>query len=265
VAIGFFCILIVGAVLVSIGSICSYCYHENSRSDLFAALWLLYLVIFCPLSFFIMFVSLVNHSSTFAFIGPIFFLSFLLISELLLFKAIVGWWKSFFGTTDQFSIPSNSASHNVPVAARQTLPQLAQILKLPPQSLMRLSGTYFKPVASPKQAVFIRTISDEVQKSQVISPPHNRSLSNAKHILTRHFKSMPSDFSFADKKCEICFENECDAVLMECGHGGICMHCAEVLLNSKGRCYMCRGDITQVLKIRVEASKELKVVGVSNS
>ena len=67
-----------------------------------------------------------------------------------------------------------------------------------------------------------------------------------------------------DNKCTICSEKECDGVLMECGHGGICSTCAKRLMKSKGICHICRGEITRILKIEAESEDVFKVVGVVN-
>ena len=41
-------------------------------------------------------------------------------------------------------------------------------------------------------------------------------------------------------KCSICMENDANAVVMECGHGGICFECALVILDSTAVCHFCR-------------------------
>ena len=44
-----------------------------------------------------------------------------------------------------------------------------------------------------------------------------------------------------------------DAVLLECGHGGICYTCARRCLRKKGReCPMCRAPVEQVVQIRLD-------------
>lgn len=47
--------------------------------------------------------------------------------------------------------------------------------------------------------------------------------------------------------CLICFENQPDAVFMECGHGGMCYTCATDIFKKTGECYLCRRLIKQVL------------------
>lgn len=51
-----------------------------------------------------------------------------------------------------------------------------------------------------------------------------------------------------DSLCLICFEGPRDAVLLECGHGGICYSCAWKCFKKKKReCPMCRQPVSQVL------------------
>lgn len=50
--------------------------------------------------------------------------------------------------------------------------------------------------------------------------------------------------------CFICCEREADAVVMECGHGGMCTTCAEHLANTPpSQCPVCRKTIREVLTI----------------
>tara|TARA_B110001452_G_scaffold36138_1_gene27718 strand:+ start:266 stop:523 length:258 start_codon:yes stop_codon:yes gene_type:complete len=54
----------------------------------------------------------------------------------------------------------------------------------------------------------------------------------------------------SDSLCWICFEGPRDAVLLECGHGGICHSCAQRVFRKKNRlCPMCRQPVTQVVHI----------------
>jgi len=56
-----------------------------------------------------------------------------------------------------------------------------------------------------------------------------------------------------ESKCLICFTEPRDAVLLECGHGGICYGCARRCLRSKRReCPMCRQPVAQVVQIRLD-------------
>lgn len=51
--------------------------------------------------------------------------------------------------------------------------------------------------------------------------------------------------------CLICFDKDADAVIMDCGHGGICYGCCVELFKKKQGCYLCRKPILQVLQIEI--------------
>ncbi len=51
--------------------------------------------------------------------------------------------------------------------------------------------------------------------------------------------------------CALCFDASGDAVLMECGHGGICFRCGTRLLRMKGSCPLCREAVVLVLRIDI--------------
>jgi hypothetical protein len=64
-----------------------------------------------------------------------------------------------------------------------------------------------------------------------------------------------SDDDDEDALCAICFTGPRDAVLLECGHGGICYACARRCLRKKGReCPMCRTPVEQVVQIRLDGA-----------
>ena len=61
------------------------------------------------------------------------------------------------------------------------------------------------------------------------------------------------DSDLDDDVCAICFTGPRDAVLLECGHGGICFACAKRCMRKKGReCPMCRAPVEQVVQIRLD-------------
>ncbi|CAD8044564.1 unnamed protein product [Paramecium primaurelia] len=51
--------------------------------------------------------------------------------------------------------------------------------------------------------------------------------------------------------CCICFDNEPNALFMQCGHGGVCYNCAIDLWKNKEECYLCRNKIDRVLQIKM--------------
>ena len=48
--------------------------------------------------------------------------------------------------------------------------------------------------------------------------------------------------------CSVCCTRERTHCLIPCGHGGLCEACAERAVR-RGRCFTCRGDVEQLLKV----------------
>lgn len=51
------------------------------------------------------------------------------------------------------------------------------------------------------------------------------------------------------RKCVICMENKIDCVFRPCGHGGVCLECAQKMVQEKAVCYCCREPIKRVVQI----------------
>lgn len=66
----------------------------------------------------------------------------------------------------------------------------------------------------------------------------------------------------APQTCLICFDNESDAVIMHCGHGGVCYTCCIALWRKNQGCYLCRKPISQVLQVdlKVPHGDKIKVI-----
>jgi hypothetical protein len=56
--------------------------------------------------------------------------------------------------------------------------------------------------------------------------------------------------------CFVCMEQLPDAVLLECGHAGLCSACASILWNGGRQCPLCRQTFAGVMRV-VEASGDL--------
>jgi hypothetical protein len=68
--------------------------------------------------------------------------------------------------------------------------------------------------------------------------------------------------------CSICCSKDSDAILMNCGHGGICFDCCCALWMKYKKCYICRGEIKIVMQFKqrnistVEIQKAVKLTNV---
>ena len=70
--------------------------------------------------------------------------------------------------------------------------------------------------------------------------------------------SLPTDAQIQiaaedDSSCIVCWDQPRDAVLLECGHGGLCVACADLLWRQTRRCPLCREEFAGVMRI-VDAS-----------
>ena len=52
--------------------------------------------------------------------------------------------------------------------------------------------------------------------------------------------------------CIICFDAPRNAVLFECGHGGVCVACALAVMWGSKKCPLCRDEFSAVLRIARE-------------
>ena len=61
--------------------------------------------------------------------------------------------------------------------------------------------------------------------------------------------------------CYICYTNEANAVMMNCGHGGVCYDCSVEFLLKKGECMECRSQVKHVVKIDRQPKLNNIVIG----
>lgn len=68
--------------------------------------------------------------------------------------------------------------------------------------------------------------------------------------------------------CTICFEKAKNAVLLDCGHGGLCYNCSIDVFVTSGHCPFCRNEIRQIVTVgfatvstNAEGSRVVPVLG----
>ena len=66
-----------------------------------------------------------------------------------------------------------------------------------------------------------------------------------------HFMRISVDRTSADEpsNCMVCLEQAPNAILLECGHSGLCIECANVLWAQARRCPLCRQGFAAVMRI----------------
>ena len=262
-------ILSVGSILLITLSICSFYYKESSISDIYSSIWIFFSAGIGSVSFSLFFYDLFHKGTGRMCIWIIaYFLIFILITQLLKVH-LLKWWRSLFVQNEQISIPhslSNSGPLPIPASQLQHIrfsTKIIRAFRLPPRALVRMSSTYFQPAGPVREhAKVARTMSHDI-KQFTRENIHFRSLSNAsreRSLATQKSLVSLGDQSSGERKCSICCENEANAVLMDCGHGGICINCSNALIRNGGGCHMCRAQICQILKIRGGNSEILSVV-----
>ena len=205
-------------------------------------------------SFFIFFRSFSNKSPNF--FAPFIFLAFFSILTSVLYKKIqIGLIKFLF---EEENLQNNLPVDVLPMPSSQTScislkTKIIKALKNPPKTLIQLSSSYFKPVPEnfdKKKRSFSQIVNgnpvflNKKSKSSVITK-------NKEYSLTEN-----SEFD----KCFLCFDKACNAVFMDCGHGGLCFECAVKVKLDCGLCHICRGGIVQVLMVVKVSGGNLEVV-----
>ena len=54
-----------------------------------------------------------------------------------------------------------------------------------------------------------------------------------------------------DGLCTICFTEAANTVLLDCGHGGICLTCAIDSMKKNNHCLFCRLKVVQIIEINI--------------
>lgn len=52
-----------------------------------------------------------------------------------------------------------------------------------------------------------------------------------------------------DELCNICFTDPANTVLLDCGHGSICVNCAIDSMKKNNHCIFCRAKVLQIIEI----------------
>ncbi|CAG9310228.1 unnamed protein product [Blepharisma stoltei] len=301
ISLCFMGLISLGVLLLLLGAVLSYLSRETKIEEVLASLWLLFTTAGSTSStsmFFMCLISILNDDPVMSIseisLFPLFFLLVFIISTSLCRNILSIWWKAFFTSNIEVigAVPSNLDGRPLPLpesqarmARNQSLShRIINVMQTTPRVLIRKTSTYFQPAEHPielSKLKHVRTrsakfdnINSDICFQNLENNRHKRAAStNVKDIkkitlgkensglIPRH----SSDMSFANKTCVMCCENLCNAVLMDCGHGGLCYECSLKLWKNQGICHMCRNEINQVLQIEIEPSKVLKVLSTTRA
>ena len=62
------------------------------------------------------------------------------------------------------------------------------------------------------------------------------------------------------EQCLLCADKYANAVIMACGHGGVCFECAFKMQQVAGTCFICRAKIDKILKLLPRIDGEHEVI-----
>jgi len=65
--------------------------------------------------------------------------------------------------------------------------------------------------------------------------------------------------------CYLCFENAPNAILLNCGHGGICYECGIIIVKKNNECMECRKEISSIYKVDPKNRKRNIIHGIEIS
>jgi hypothetical protein len=262
-----FCaVIIVGVVLFALGSFLSWIGNEVPTKEFLSTLWLLVSLVGATLSILFLCLQLSNsrvlNLGKFYALVPAAYLLVFSVVTMMNMKNLVEWWTMFFSqnTVENEELPAPSISPQRPVSFPR---RITQAVKKAPHMLMRISSSYFQPAESPNKKANKRTLSlKTIVEDETVT--HRRIFSNPSNVRKLDL-SIPNSPNNNKKLCDMCVENPSDAVIMDCGHGGICYNCSLELWKTVGMCHMCRSDISQVLQIEPADKNLVKVCSTTKA
>eukprot|EP00291_Cryptomonas_curvata_P026865 CAMPEP_0172175416 /NCGR_PEP_ID=MMETSP1050-20130122/14214_1 /TAXON_ID=233186 /ORGANISM="Cryptomonas curvata, Strain CCAP979/52" /LENGTH=268 /DNA_ID=CAMNT_0012847513 /DNA_START=18 /DNA_END=821 /DNA_ORIENTATION=+ len=81
----------------------------------------------------------------------------------------------------------------------------------------------------------------------------------ASHDPSRRHQAELPDPAEDGSTCIVCMERPSDAVLLECGHSGLCVECATALWDQARRCPLCRQSFAAVMRIVAREASSVRV------
>lgn len=233
--------------------------------DLICPFWLLYTTLGSAMSLCFTFYTLGNvfEENDIEILSPalgltILFLIGFAIYTFIFFDHIVRWFDIFFNSR-YFDVPLSSPNLNNLQRQVGFASRIAVLFKDPPKFLKRISSTFYRPTTE-EEVKTIKRVS-----SHPISFENNEEMDDIKFNSSMIQENSDIDSTTSEKLCIICCVERQNAVIMECGHAGICFKCGEELVQKGNTCIICRDPIGRVLEIKEQSNNVVSVIGVSPS
>ena len=154
--------------------------------------------------------------------------------------------------TDSFIQFSNSYESNIPLPLPQSQSahikvsfstRIQNAIMFTPRVLVKLTRRH----SDPNQEKYREKKKRSRTMSQCIPnqnfPYHSRSKSSA---VINYSKQKVNK---AENLCRICGHQTFDTEFENCGHGELCFKCADIFVQSKKKCYVCKEEIKGIRKI----------------
>ncbi len=158
----------------------------------------------------------------------------------------------------------------------------SDIEESPDQNVKPRAGYSLKVQENPTTYKFLKISSTYFIRVDAKSPAHTEKLTKALEEHKMKSESMTQDSTAVESTqdhstkdeaiedifCYICETNEPDSILMDCGHGGMCMNCAKMSVIKRVNCMECRRPVTSIYRIDkdnannrlVEASEVITII-----
>jgi hypothetical protein len=128
---------------------------------------------------------------------------------------------------------------------------------LPPEMLERVSTLKYQRFVETKSSSFPSVqVQQELSDSRTFDSPLESDGSPLRLCETSQCSTAQKDGQCTDEAagedgntCLVCWERASDAILLECGHSGICIVCAQKLWHEGRRCLLCREGFAAIMHI----------------
>ncbi|CAG9319330.1 unnamed protein product [Blepharisma stoltei] len=257
-------IAIIGGTFLNISIFCKSLRGKASCLDLICPFWGWFTILGSAGSSFLNFYMLADvfddgelSQMSIAIGFGVLFIVIFVIYTFLFFEYLVKWFDMFFNSR-YAEVPIGSINYSDLQHQLGFTHRIAILFKDPPKFLKRISNTFYRPTTETESASIKRASTSQA---------NNADKENSIEIQVNSLIADKSDEdvskSIEDRLCIICCIDPPNAVIMQCGHAGICFSCGSELVKKECKCMICREPIEQVLEIKEQSESE-NLVSVVN-